>query len=262
MITKNNIISVLTKNSIDEIKITPCQKGPKAIHNSVIGGKPYWPKDKKYPKTKEGKSLYLLAQLNFEEMPKVDQFPLSGILQFYIADDQLHGLDFDTPLDQIIDKPDGYRVIYHSEVYSDPQMLEHDVPDSSSLQNFPVEQPLSLKFCVEQELPGTGDYRFYNALEPFGEIDEDCIHEVFDYLFENINETGTKLGGNAFFTQHDPRESNKGDEDWTLLFQMDSTNENGVKINWGDLGVANFFIQPEALIKRDFSNVWYNWDCF
>ena len=70
------------------------------------------------------------------------------------------------------------------------------------------------------------------------------------------------MGGNAFFTQHDPRESNKGDEDWTLLFQMDSTNENGVKINWGDLGVANFFIQPEALIKRDFSNIWYNWDCF
>ena len=262
MSTEKNIINVLTKNRIDVIKITPCQEAPKAIHNSIIGGKPYWPKDKKYPKTKEGKSLFLLAQLNFEEMPQVTQFPSSGILQFYIADDQLHGLDFDTPLDQIIDKPDGYRVIYHSEVYSDPQMLEHDVPDSSSLQNFPVEQSLSLKFCVEQELPGTGDYRFHNALEPFGEVDEDCIYEVFDYLFENIDETGTKLGGNAFFTQHDPRESNKGDEDWTLLFQIDSTNKNGVQINWGDLGVANFFIQPEALKSKDFSNVWYNWDCF
>lgn len=262
MKTKTNIISALIKNSIDVIKITPFQETPKAIYNSVLGGKPYWPKDKKYPKTKEGKPLFLLAQLNFEEIPKIDQYPSSGILQFYISDDQLNGLDFDRPIEKIISEPEHYRVIYYSKVYSAPKMLEHDVPEASTLENFPVEQPLSLKFCIEQELPSTGDYRFYQTLDNLGKIGEGCLDEVFDYVLDNTNETGTKLGGNAFFTQHDPRESVKVDEDWILLFQMDSTDVNGVKINWGDLGVANFFIQSEALENKDFSNVWYNWDCF
>ena len=32
-------------------------------------------------------------------------------------------------------------------------------------------------------------------------------------------------------------------------------------ICWGDLGVGNFFINREALKRRDFSRVLYNWDC-
>lgn len=30
---------------------------------------------------------------------------------------------------------------------------------------------------------------------------------------------------------------------------------------WGDMGVANFFIRREDLLRRDFSRVWYTWDC-
>ena len=30
---------------------------------------------------------------------------------------------------------------------------------------------------------------------------------------------------------------------------------------WGDSGVANFFIDSEDLEKRDFSKVFYTWDC-
>ena len=38
---------------------------------------------------------------------------------------------------------------------------------------------------------------------------------------------------------------------------LDITNE----IMWGDMGIANFFINKEDLSKLDFSNVFYNWDC-
>jgi uncharacterized protein ywqG len=33
------------------------------------------------------------------------------------------------------------------------------------------------------------------------------------------------------------------------------------KLMWGDSGVANFFITPEDLAKRDFSRVAFVFDC-
>ena len=37
--------------------------------------------------------------------------------------------------------------------------------------------------------------------------------------------------------------------------------DDGDLIMWGDVGICNFFISPEALKRRDFSRVLYNWDC-
>ena len=50
----------------------------------------------------------------------------------------------------------------------------------------------------------------------------------------------------------------------TLLLQIDSDTDdnNDFEIIWGDCGVANFFINSEALLKKDFSKVIYNWDCY
>ena len=58
-----------------------------------------------------------------------------------------------------------------------------------------------------------------------------------------------------FFTQSDPRSADDGE---ILLFQLNSVKD----IMWGDSGVANFFIDREALKNRDFSHVMYNWDCY
>jgi uncharacterized protein YwqG len=30
---------------------------------------------------------------------------------------------------------------------------------------------------------------------------------------------------------------------------------------WGDMGVGNFFIHPDDLAKKDFSKIFYTWDC-
>ena len=61
--------------------------------------------------------------------------------------------------------------------------------------------------------------------------------------------------GYPFFTQSDPRSVDDGE---ILLFQLNSVKD----IMWGDAGVANFFIDREALKNRDFSHVMYNWDCY
>ena len=80
-------------------------------------------------------------------------------------------------------------------------------------------------------------------------------------LFENSEHRTRFLelmdcyGGYPFFTQSDPRSADDGE---ILLFQLNSVKD----IMWGDAGVANFFIDREALKNRDFSHVMYNWDCY
>ena len=70
------------------------------------------PKDFEYPKSYSGEYLYLLAQINFAEVPKLEGLPEKGILQFYLAaDEELYGCDFDDPSRQ-----DKFRVVYFPEV--------------------------------------------------------------------------------------------------------------------------------------------------
>lgn len=86
----------------------------------------------------------------------------------------------------------------------------------------------------------------------FGEDEEDIYNELAENGF------GHKIGGYASFTQHDPREY-EYKKHTVLLLQIDSDDDIGSM--WGDVGIANFFITPENLRKKDFSNVLYNWDC-
>ncbi len=84
------------------------------------------------------------------------------------------------------------------------------------------------------------------------------------YLSEELSGLGHKMLGYPGFIQFDPREDKEDRKYYdTLLLQIDSDmGEDGEDyVLWGDCGVANLFINKEALIKRDFSNILYNWDC-
>lgn len=48
-----------------------------------------------------GDPLYLLAQLNFSQLPQLRGFPAQGLLQFFIdGEDTLYGADYDNPQSQ------------------------------------------------------------------------------------------------------------------------------------------------------------------
>ena len=103
------------------------------------------------------------------------------------------------------------------------------------------------------------------------EIDEENWYQYFeegtdddDYMAEELSGLGHKMLGYPGFIQFDPREDDEELQCYdTLLLQIDSDmGEDGEDyVLWGDCGVANLFINKEALIKRDFSQILYNWDC-
>lgn len=220
-----------------------------SLWQSKVGGQPYLPLDMAYPIDSNGNPLVLLAQFNFTEIPNLPDFPSQGILQFYIATDDLYGMNFDDQQQQ-----SGFRVLYFDQVIEDMKPLKQDFSDIQLDDE-------------EYLLPFTGQYaiEFSLTMQPISTEDEgfnigDGSDEFYEAYSENLASTGHRLGGYPYFTQSDPRGYNKAIRDYVLLFQLD-TDDGKNEIMWGDSGVGNFFIHPEDLKKRDFSKVLYNWDC-
>ena len=98
--------------------------------------------------------LRFLAQVNFSEMPPLEGFPTKGILQFYIAGENVHGLNFENPEEQ-----KGFRVIYHEVVVEDESALLAVLPTDGVEypDGFPVDSELKLNFEKSSMPMGGGD---------------------------------------------------------------------------------------------------------
>ncbi len=64
---------------------------PFGITDSHLGGVPYTPHDGQIPTDEDGHQLWLCAQINFAQMPLMEDFPEQGILQFFLPDWDLDG---------------------------------------------------------------------------------------------------------------------------------------------------------------------------
>lgn len=252
-------------------KLTLQPEGPCGLLDSKVGGLPYWDPALPYPTDSQGNKMTLLAQLNFAQLGTEAPLPRAGMLQFFIGQDDVFGIDFDQP-----DSQKDFRVVYHPE--PDPALTLEQI------------QALELPTHVEADLctpvireaaftaektvgyMGPGDCRFEALFreavravtgEDIGDKNE---YQYFDkadrdYFYDQLSAAGHRLLGYPFFTQYDPREP-EGPYD-TLLFQLDSDMAEDRKdlVLWGDCGVGNFFINREDLLRRDFSRILYNWDC-
>lgn len=256
-----------TKTEIYNIKIE--SEGEPTIFDSKIGGLPYWTKDKEYPTDQEGNKLFLLAQINFDKCEVDEPLPKNGLVQFFIMDDDDLGLDYDNPISQ-----KNSRVVYHEKVdytITEESIKEAGIPNSvHDSEMFPVDGEHKLTLQKGTDYMTVNDFRFDKIFsEAYKEVygkeisDEDNYFKVLDdkendILYDKLYTTNNhKMLGYPYFTQTDPRSESKFSEYDTLLFQLDSDDY----VIWGDVGVCNFFIEKDSLIKKDFSKVLFNWDC-
>lgn len=230
------------------------------LWQSKFGGLPYVPKDLEYPTDSRGQAMFLLAQINFSETPKLESFPEKGILQFFISNSSdLYGACLEFPA-----KQDDFKVLYFPEVREDEDFLVTEFGFLPKPDMLPIEKQSTLIFNLKHAPLPIADYHFEPTILNFDpklkyELFNDYqkVYEEYEKLFHS---EGHKIGGYPYFTQNDPREfkTYKGEE-FRLLFQMDTDDEAGIM--WGDCGVANFFISEQDLENNNFSSVRYNWDC-
>ncbi len=259
------------------------KSGNPGILDSKIGGVPFIPVGGEYPvSTDSGELLYLLAQINFEQIPHLQDFPTKGILQFFIGGDDLYGSDYEN------NEQKSWRMVYYEDISS--PMDEKDIENLMDKQKkgddvmLPFEEPGQSYFMELEEVMtpmAYYDYR-YNELfieelkklgiKEFNDIDDFYLlpdklkqficDDFYDNFYDELSGRGSRIGGYPGFIQGDPREYDENYKDYELLLQVDSECVDGEWIiTWGDCGVANFLIHPEDLKKLDFSKVLYNCDC-
>lgn len=232
------------------------------IDQSKYGGFPYFPKDIKYPIDSKGQAMFLLAQINFSETPRLEPFPDSGILQFYISGrSDVYGACFESPA-----KQDDFKVQYFPKVIEDEDLIISDFSFLPEIESYslPIDGQSSLTFSLKHAPMPVYDYRFESTILNIDRKLKYKLFQEYQKVYEEherlFRAEGHKLGGYPYFTQEDPRVFDTyRNEEYMLLFQMDTDDEAGIM--WGDCGVANFFISDLDLENRNFSRVLYNWDC-
>lgn len=225
------------------------------LSNSKFGGVPCFPLDEEYPRDEKGKPMRLLVQINFAEVPYLPPYPDAGLLQIYISEKEggMYGLDlYNQPTLQ-----DNWRVLWFENTDFEPRKNLGNLFTKKWNYSPFMKALLRLNFSLKKDIPSYPSMEYSEFIEPLfeGEFEDDLSDEFLD---QELNE-GHKIGGFPYFTQSEIRDWKPEFKDYKLLLQIDSDRKN--KINWGDGGVANFFIKPEDLEKRDFSKVLYNWDC-
>ena len=97
-------------------------------------------------------------------------------------------------------------------------------------------------------------------LEKYGESITstwDLDDEIVDLLWESTIADPVTIGGYADFTQCDPREG--GDERTECLFKLDSAF--GKEVDVGDSGIAFILCTKEDIEKKQFDQMYMDFDC-
>ena len=268
-ITADDIIEILEKVGKKKSIAMDFEEASTELTDSKLSGIPYIPEGGEWPVDKgTGNKLYLMLQINFAQVPKMENYPEKGLLQIYVADDDLSGLDFDNQKDQV-----AWRIIYHEN--TDNAMDIDDIkklmpnPDEAEdtvMLPFDPKKEYKVIFVEEEQFPNVDtmemDKIFEEFIEPKLGIESysDLDDEVAEEFYEKICSGGSRIGGYPFFTQWEIRDK---DDENKLFIQLDSLYDSKEDIlMWGDSGVANFFITDEDLKNRNFEDVIYNWDCY
>ena len=239
-----------------------------ALTDSKFGGTPYIPKDGTLPASVDGKPLFMLAQINCEQLPENTLYPKKGLLQFWIAATEapLYGLDYEAPCSN-----DFKRVIYYPTFgealpIDDYTFDDENLPFNSKRQfalhfkkdteSISLEERAATQFFFEKWNEAFSTH-ITTIDEFFDEVPDDICEEINAYLLKEP--TGHKIGGYPYFIEYDPREEN--DPHTFLLLQIDIDNIEGEEICWGNLGgIANFFISSEDLDNCKFDNIFFHWE--
>lgn len=112
MRTKKLIQNALKSTRLSSLHLSAVQKSATCI-DSKFGGIFYLTEGESIPVCPEGEPMQFLAQINFAKMPRLDGFPRTGLLQFFLDTNQER-------IEEKIDDPNTRRQLYSVRYYSLP----------------------------------------------------------------------------------------------------------------------------------------------
>ncbi len=205
---------------------------------SKLGGCPYLESKEDYPLTDDGTPMMFIAQINLADVYGIDELPKKGLLQFYVEDDEMYGLE-------------GTIVVRYIESYiEDESKVLNKIPYKFNKDFAPYSKEGKMFFEAKESVMS-------NSIEEYTSLFGGLVaSEDEESMFDETYASGSRIGGYPYFVQSDIGFER---DNHLLLLQLDIDDECGIM--FGDSGNCNFFIEKEDLEKRDFSKVWYDWQC-
>ncbi len=231
------------------------------LKESKFGGLPYLPVGMEYPKDADGRPMRLWVQINFGEVPALEDFPGSGMLQVFSSEDWGDSEDILVLFHEVVEDACLCDFPYMAQPKKGSVCPFRRGGDPYEFSPMACEHRLSFERVVEY-----GSFTDFRCSAEVGGIDLDeyvaGLEGVDEGLLEEVEELllggGHKLGGYASFAQDDPRgEEPARHGNGVQLLQIDSDD----RIMFGDSGVAHIFIDRDRLRARDFGAAWGYWDC-
>ncbi|UBH13536.1 YwqG family protein [Macrococcus armenti] len=242
------------------------------LEQSKIGGVPFLKSLDDIPVDVKNAPMMLLAQINLSELPEGQSvFPVNqGLLQFWVSgNDEGYGMGIES-----LEDIENSKLIFIEDVST---ALTLDEIQSHFNQFEFEETPISggafkISYSLGKKYLSPADYRFqeiavpiWNEVNPDMEIES--IFDGYDGAVEAIYETLLpeqpihQLGGYPYFTQEDPREFEEELQVYDqLLLQIDTDEDEGAEIAWGDGGISNILMKSEDLKAMKFDNYIFTWD--
>lgn len=227
-----------------------------------------------------------------------DKLPNTGLLQFFALKNDTFGCTFEpnSKLNKVIYiediSKDQNLTIEQMRLRIAEQGLDEAQISSINNENYywPIEGEIALRFKAMAAIPNNGDFDLrakvliealnavlgldlkqdsddkYDVLDMFEELFEDneLLLNTRTFSEQDANQTIGYLLGYPNFTQDNPIPYDENLKRFdTLLLCLDGCSAIGNNFNmmWGDCGIANFFINSEKLKEKNFSDIFYTWDC-
>lgn len=271
MRTKKKILEALKSTQLPSIHLSVIEEKPTTCIDSKFGGIYYLPKGSQIPTCPEGEPMQFLAQINLSQMPTLEGFPKTGLLQFFIDTDEER-------FEEKIDDPDLTHELCVVRYYPFPDAsLQQELPEVYTLLNesfdfvdgpwlqgkmlFHSATEVATMYlgmdglvsnlgyetvCNEQITPDLVKQSGYDIENSETAVDELCW---------NFGNWGTKIGGHPAVHQVDPRmDIENGANYTTLLFQYDFSTKQEMEAS-----TFQFFIQPKDLATGKFDDILF---CF
>lgn len=241
------------------------------LTGSKIGGKPYWPADKEFPVDEQGNKMLMILQINCAEAGLHEPLPDKGMLQWFISmnPECMYGCLGN------YNEGGGFAVVYHDEVTMDSTLPEAPTHETVDEMFTPVKREVAIDVTVEETAMGATDGNFnrlfFDIVKEITGVEhtdkmwyqylsnEDCLY------FERqlgMRRPHHQMLGYPVFSQDDARRDIATHD--TLLFQLDSQFSDVDRrelVMWGDMGSGFIFMNRDDLVARDFTRLYYCWDC-
>lgn len=240
------------------LRLTDTGHAPTSATSSYVGGHPYLPHGTAWPVDAEGRARVFVAQVDFAALPPLRAFPTSGLLQWFVTDEDGHGL---------ADAEDRDRTGLAVRWWPADRLGEPCDPPSTprprhDVDPVVVDRPVALAARPVLSMPPLDELEELAGLEGLAD-DADDAEEAAGTEAPWVG-NGSKVGGYPHTVQVAPVASvpfagEEPDPASRLLLQLDSDVDRWTE--WGDVGTAQLFGDPEALARGDVSSLWWHWAC-